>query len=221
MATDCYSLVRATSVRVTQLDECGELGDEFAVSEGWIEARITAEYEAGDEFIQKNANGDLCINERAPDALKRLNVEVDWCVVDPDIISLITGADLELDGADAVGFRRTTGINQNNFALELWAKQTGGACGPTGQCYGYYLVPFITGATLGDVTFGNAAFTFTTTGYTVAGAGWGVGPYDVIGDPAGPLDVEIGADQIELLRTTCVAPPAAVCGVQALSPTSP
>jgi hypothetical protein len=186
------------------------------VSEGWIEARVTAEYETGDEFIVKNANGDLCINERSPDALKRLNVAVDWCIIDPDIISLITGADLELDGTDAVGFRRHTGINESNWALELWAKKAGGACGPDGQCYGYYLVPFITGATLGDVTFGNAAFTFTTTGYTQIGSGWGVGPWYVIGDPAAPLDVAIGADQVDLLRDTCVAPPAAVCGTQTI-----
>ena len=224
MPTECFSLVRATNVRVTQLDDCGAVEEGtglYVVTDGWIEARITAEYETGDEFIQKNANGDLCINERSPDALKRLNVEVDFCVMDPDIINLITGADLEMDGSDAVGFRRKTGINTNNFALELWAKKSGGACEAGGQCYGYYLVPWITGATLGDLVFGNQVTTFTTMGYTQAGSGWDVGPWDVIGDPAAPLDDPIEADQVELLRDTCVAPPDASCGSQTIpSPTS-
>ena len=216
MATTCLNLVRGTSARITQLDECGDVGTVFAVTDGWIEAAVTAEYEAGDEFIQKNANGDLCVNERSPDALKRLSVNLNFCVEDPDIISLITGADLEVDTPDTVGFRRKVGINETTFALELWLKIAGGSCGEGGQCYGYYLLPFLTGGTLGDLTFGNQVITFSTTAYTQAGSGWGVGPWNVIGEPAAPLDVAIAADQIELLRQTCVAPPVSACGRQTI-----
>lgn len=216
MPTECLSLVRGTNARITQLDDCGEIGTAFVVTDGWIEASVTAEYESGDEFIQKNANGDLCINERSPDALKRLSVDINWCVEDPDIISLVTGADLELDTPDTVGFRRKTGTNESAFALEIWLKKAGGACGPTGQCYGYYLLPFLTGGTLGDLAFGNQVITFSTTAYTQANAGWGVGPWNVIGSPAAPLDVAIAADQIELLRSTCVAPPVSACGRQVI-----
>lgn len=222
MPTQCYTTVRGKAVRVTQLDECGAVADLFVVSDGFISVTLTAEIESGDEFIQKNANGALCVNERSPDELKRLNVNVDWCQVDPDIISLITGFPVELDGTDAVGFRVETGQNNEKWALEVWTGLSGDQCAEEGACFGYILVPFVAGAQFGDIVVENAAATFTTTGYTEANSQWGLGPWDVIGDPAAPLDVAIAANQIALLRKTCVAPPTAVCGSQAVpSPSSP
>ena len=58
---------------------------------------------------------------------------------------------------------------------------------------------------------------FQTIAYTLGGSGWGVGPYDVIGSPAGPLDVAISATQHRLVRTTTVAPPASACGSSIVS----
>jgi hypothetical protein len=218
MATQCFSVVRGKRVRVTELDTCGTpvTGSSFAVSEGFISVALTSELEDGDEYIQKNADGKLCINERAPDSLKRLNVTIDWCNVDPDIISLITGYPQELDGSDAVGFRIQEGEADTNWALEVWTGLSNQNC-DDGVQYGYLLLPFLTGATLGDITIENAAATFQTTGYTQGNSAWGVGPYDVIGSPAGPLDVAIDPVDHALIRLTDVAPPAAVCGSQILT----
>jgi hypothetical protein len=221
MATECFTPVRGKIVRVTQLDECGEVGTSYVVSDGFITVSMTAENETGDEFIQKNANGALCVNERSPDSLKRLNVTVDWCLVDPDLISIITGYPLELDGTspgdDVVGFRWVEGEVNASWALEVWTGLANAACAEGEVCYGYLLVPFITGSQLSGVTVENAAATFQTTGYTQSNSGWGVGPWDVIHDPAAPLDEAIAADEHALLRTTCVAPPVSVCGAQVVS----
>lgn len=218
MATRCFSVVRGKRVRVTELDACGVpvTGGSFVVSEGFIQVALTSELEDGDEYIQKNADGKLCINERAPDALKRLSVTVDWCQVDPDIISLITGYPVELDGSDSVGFRIQEGEADKRWALEVWTGLGGASCNGGSVEYGYMLLPHITGSTLGDITIENANATFQTTGYTEGGSGWGVGPYNVIGSPAGPLDVPISAVDHALIRVTEVAPPDAVCGAQVL-----
>ena len=218
MATHCFATVRGKAVRVTSLDECGAVPasptGRFVASDGFVSVTLSSELETGDEFIVKNANGALCVNERSPDTLKRLNVEVVWCQVDPDLFALITGYPVELDGTDAVGFRVQEGNAETNWALEVWTGLAGSdACaGGGGACYGYLLVPFITGATLGDLTIENAAANFTTTGYTKVGSGWGAGPFDVIGDPATGLEDPIGATDLALLRETCVAPPASACG---------
>lgn len=219
MATQCFKPLRGKRVRVTELDVCGVpvTGNSFVVSEGFVTVALTSELEEGDEYIQKNADGKLCINERAPDALKRLTVTVDWCEVDPDIVNLITGYPTELDGADTVGFRIQSGEADTRWGLEVWTGLAGAACDDGSVEYGYLLVPYITGSTIGDYSIGNEVVNMQTTGYTVDGSGWGVGPYDVIGSPAGPLDVAMGSTDHALLRTTTVAPPAASCGAQVIS----
>ena len=209
MPTQCFSVVRGKRVRVTELDVCGipVTGGTFVVSDGFIQVAITSELEDGDEYLQKNADGKLCINERAPDNLKRLNVTIDWCRVDPDIINLITGYPQELDGEDAVGFRIQEGEADTNWALEVWTGLGGADCIDGDVQYGYLLLPLVTGATLGDITIENGAATFQTTGYTQGGSGWDVGPYDVICSPPRPLDVPIDTIDHGLIRTTVVPPP--------------
>lgn len=224
MPTECFTPIRGRRVRVTELDECGQidLAGAFVVSEGFITVTLSAQNETGDEYVQKNAHGALCVNERNPDVLKRLNVSVDWCQVDPDVINLITGFPVELDGSDPVGFRIAEGPYTARFAMEVWTDLAGNVCDEDGnKCYGYVLLPLITGAAIaGDVVFQNQNATFQTAGYTEGHSGWGVGPWNVIGSPAGPLDQAIADDEHALIRTTCVAPPAAVCGAQAI-PGSP
>lgn len=216
--TECFTPIRGRKVRVTELDECGnvDLDGQFVVSEGFITVTLSFENESGDEYIQKNAAGKLCVNERNPDALKRLNAEVDWCQVDPDMVSLITGFPVELSELDAVGFRIKEGEYETRWGLEVWTDLAGNVCDEAGnRCYGYLLIPLITGAAIsGDITVENSNLTFQTMGYTEGNSGWGVGPWDVIGTPAGPLDEAMAADEHALIRTTCVAPPAAVCGAQ-------
>lgn len=218
MTTQCFNVVRGRRVRITQLDTCGIPvsggAGAFVVSSGFIQVTLAPDTEKGDEYVQKNANGDLCVNERAQDMLKRLAVTIDWCQVDPDIINLITGFPLETSGLNTVGFRIQEGRFNTRWALELWVGLGDEDCSTSG--YGYVLVPRITGATLGDVKVENSVVSFQTAGYTEKNPGWGVGPFNVIGSPATPLTVPMGATQHALIRTTTVAPPAAACGRQVL-----
>jgi len=210
MGTEILRPIRGVRARITSLDECGCLEEDssYVVTEGYIKVEFTPENEAGDEIIQKNADGALCINEKSQDSLKRVGVSIDWCEVNPDIINLITGFPVELDDTDVVGFRLKTGIFDTNWALEIWQRLAGAACGEEGACYAYWLLPYLTGASLTNMgPVQNGVTSFTTSGYTVVPACWDVGPYDVIGDPAGPLDVAIGDDELLLFRKTCVAPP--------------
>lgn len=223
-----FSVVRGKRVRVTELDSCGVpvwSTGQYVVSEGMIQVVLSSVLEAGDEYIQKNADGRLCINERAPDNLKRLNVTIDWCDVCPDLVTLITGYPQEMDGDEPVGFRVQEGLADKRWALELWTGLGGNKCGPDGEQFGYLLVPNITGSTLGDITVANAATTFQSMGYTEGFSGWGVGPFDVIGTEGSetPLDVPIGDSDHALLRLTSVPPPEAACEPENIpeEPTSP
>lgn len=231
MATNCYSVVRGKRVRVTALDACGAApaamtADSLVTSDGFISVQYSPDYEEGDELIQKNADGVLCINDRACDEFKRVMVTISFCNVDPALFSLITGQDVEVDGAgDNVGFRIAEGVTCSNFAFELWSGVGSTDCDVNGnQEYGYFLLPFVKNGTLRDFTVENGPTTFEVQGWTESGSQWDTGPYNVVRSGAGntpsALEDPISALDHLLVRSTTVAPPAAVCGFQAM-PSAP
>lgn len=127
MAANCYSIVRGKRVRVTRLNACGvypvpTTANSLVTSSGFVSVQYSLDYEEGDEHIQKNANGDLCINDKSCDQFKRVMVTMSFCEVDPDLFSLVTGNTVEVDGSGVdVGFRVSEGVTCSNFAFELWS----------------------------------------------------------------------------------------------------
>lgn len=92
-----------------------------------------------------------------------------------------------------------------------------------GQTYGYLLVPHLKNGRLNDWTIENGVTTFEVEAWTSGQVGWLKGPYNVVASGAAgvpsELDDAILANDHVLMRTTTVAPPAAVCGYQALPAT--
>ena len=227
MVTKCFTVVRGKRLRITRLDECGNppaaaAEDSFVVTKGFVTAELTAVVSDGTDIEQMNANGDLCVSDRSRDQFRRWDLSLEFCEVDPSILEMITNVTLEEDwNADVVGIRQPEGSSVDSFALELWTGVPGTDCLPGEDAtYGYMLVPFVIGNTLGDITIENGATTFTATAHTKGGGGWGVGPFDVVSTDgvggAGPLEVAIAAGEHLVLRTTTIAPPDAVCGSQAM-----
>lgn len=224
MPTVCFTPIQGERIRVTELDECGNVpeGALSVVSDGFVTVNLSAELEAGDEFIVKNAAGRLCINQKDQDTLKRLNVDIDWCQVDPLIYNLMSGFptvhDGDSPGDDIVGFRITEAKLDTKVAVELWTNLSGDACGEEGdQCWGYILLPYMTGFGLGDFTIENGPVTFASSGgYTQGNSGWGVGPYDdVVGmaaESCTALTTAFQPDEHAEIRVTCCPPPTPGCG---------
>lgn len=223
MATRSMKVVRGKRIRVTKVGACGEppaYGDpcSYVVTSGFVTATLSAEIEEGEELTQLTADGDLCINDQSPHNFKRWTVELELCDVDPDLVSLLTKVTLETDAnGDVVGYRSLEGKIDQNFAFELWSGIADQDCSD-GEEYGYFLLPFVKGGTLGDIAIENGVTTFTiANAFTQKGSQWGVGPYDVVpdgsGDPA-PLAVAIQDDEHHLQRLTTVAPPAVTDGCQ-------
>lgn len=212
-----FNIVRGRVMRVTLLDDCCSVYEdsppacEVVVSDGIISAAMTAEIEAGESIRDRNWAGALCAVDRTPDSFLFWNLEITFCNVNPALISLMTGSPLELDGSTAVGFRTVEGQSTQNVAIEFWTGTTPVACAPgEDPTLGYHLFPCVSGGRVGDYTVENGRADFIVSGaFTKSGSGWGVGPYDVIDNPAAPLDVAIQDDEHSLLRTTTVAAPTA------------
>ena len=199
--TKCLSLVKGRRIRVTKLDACGRpiYGDNsHVVSKGFISVGFTANTSESDEINVTNAAGEVCVFEAAVTSLTGYGLEVQFCEVDPELFSLVTGQPVvkAADGTTVIGFDVDTKIDlsNSNFALELWAGSPAtDACsnpGATGA-YGYLLLPFLKGGILGDFTVENGAITFTLTGAnTSEGNAWGVGPYPVMLGAGGTAEVQ-------------------------------
>src|SRR5687768_8542909 len=228
-ATKCLSLVKGRRIRVTSLDSCGRpiYGDDSqVVSKGFISVGFTANTTESDEINVTNAAGEVCVYEAAVTSLVGYGIEVAFCEVDPELFALVTGQPVVFaaDGTTVIGFDVDTkiGLENSNFALELWAgAPTGDSCAEGAQgSYGYLLLPFLTGGILGDFTVENDSVTFTLTGAnTKEGNSWGVGPYNVmLGGSSTPAPMATPVSTSTALRTMIVdvAPPQDECGARPL-----
>jgi len=231
MATKCASLTRGKMIRITKLDTCGNVVTGAAstlVAKAFISATITPNYLDPEEITQADANGDLCIDDRSPVALRWVDIELNVCTMDPDMINLITGDPIVLDDAtptpNKVGFRLDTALDGSaNFGLEIWSGVSGSACAVGGFTpYGYWLFPWVKDAQWNEWTIENGTLTFTWTLRAVIGSGWGVGPYlNVRRDATVPATLEalltpIGPTQVMHFEISTAPLPTPACGAVAL-----
>lgn len=224
MPTVCSTFAQLHRVRVTLLDSCGrpvEGPASTVVSEGIVTVNAETEKEDGDELLQKNGAGKLCVNKRSDDQFKRANITITFCEVDPALFSLVTGMPLEVDyEGDAVGYAWEENNDASHFALEAWVGVGDEDCAAGDLPYGYLLFPHLTNGYASGMELGNTAITFELTAWSKRGNGWGVGPYDVLNDgespgvPA-PLPSATGDKHFRQFLTT-LAPPDATCGATAL-----
>lgn len=231
MASDCFSLLRFAAARVTKLTNCGAIVlsscSTAATVGGIITVAMTREVVERQDYTTLDGDGNICIPDTKAEILKWIPVEITFCKVDPEMLNIMTAEPLVLNDATsplAVGWRTQQGSASNSFfAFEGWVRVSGADC-PEGQPqYGYFLLPFVKEAVIGDVTFENAAATFTVNGIAVIGSAWSTGPYNIrtilsgpdMGEPA-PLLTAIGALDFRHLQLTTLPPPLNGCGCTVL-----
>lgn len=228
MASTKFALVRGRALRVTKLDGCGSVAlgaRSVVITEGFISVGLTANNEEGETISVTNAAGNICILDEPAPKFTGYSIEVAFCGVDPELFSLMTGQPivLDADGILAIGLQVNSDVNVNDsgFAIEMWSNVPVAACDETGGAsFGYLLIPFVKGGTLGDVTIENGAINFTLSGASSKdGNAWGVGPYDVVRDETGaesPLLIALSSKNHLHLQLTTVPPPEFTEGADAL-----
>ena len=105
----CLGSARVCALRVVRLDSnCSIVkgANNAVVSTAIVRLQATPEYDTGDEFIQKNGCGDICLYIKNLDKLKRMNLTLDLCTRDMELIELLTGASLYTDAGDVIGVAR-------------------------------------------------------------------------------------------------------------------
>jgi hypothetical protein len=132
----------------------------------------TPEYEAGQEYTQKDGCGALCVNFRDGDVLKRMTLELELCTRDIELISLLTGATIHYDDSETpapIGFSRRPGSagSPPKVAVEVWTRNVSSA----GLCTVTTTAPYTrviwpaAEFTLGEQAFANEVATVRLTGF--------------------------------------------------------
>lgn len=233
MASYCFKPIRVPKVRATLLDICGApaTGDDgtcaSVTTKGIITIEQTAELADMDDFYEKNADGEFCVQATTPEILKWYNLTLTFCLVDPELVYLLTKQALVLSNAPtpvAIGNDSAEGDIANvNFAFEAWTRLANQSDCGSGVKYGYVLWPWVVQGKMGDVTFQNGTANFVVTARTSRDSLWGVGPYTVMKSEATatldnpmPLYTAIGSATHRRMIVTGLTPPVDSCGCTAI-----
>lgn len=208
-------------MRLIKLDVCGNpvtgASSAVIVSNGFVSIAPSPQYQDGEEHTQRRADGTLCVYQKDPSELTRVDITTNFCVLDPDAIVVISGERLLTTGsATGTGVAYGEGVLTARHSLEVWQPVTGaGACDASGnQQYVYWAFMNAGNTKIQDMTFENAPFQFTTLVETKA-----VGPLWLSRSGAATW---LGANTVQtgehfLHNITTAAPPTPTCGAVLLS----
>lgn len=221
----CAAPIKGTRMRVVKLDTCGVpvtgASSLVIVTKGFIKVEQEPQYEDGEEFFERNADGEACINQKDDPVLKRFGLTVDMCEIDPTAAAYILSARDIVSGSPSsgYGFIVSEGQPTNRFSLEVWQRVAGsGACDATGsQRYIYHAWPNVGSTKVGGYSIENGRSTLQYVSETRgASTQWGYGPGTGTKWLPSTAAVATGLEHW-LFGITTTAPPAVGCGGQALS----
>ncbi len=218
----CATPIKGTALRVVALDTCGNpitgTGSLVVVSSGFVSVEMEPEYEDGEEFFERTADGIACVNQIDPPSLKRMNLTIQLCEVNVSAVAFMTSARELTVGTPTTGtgFAVAEGEPVNRFSLEVWQRVAGsGACDPSGaQRFIYHAWPNVGNTRFGSYTVENGRSTLEITAETQAASatpiiGWLDGPGT--GTSWLPVGVTAEDDEHWLWNVTTTAPPTAQC----------
>lgn len=179
---DYASSILGLAVRVTRLTASGTTASGASASyiqKAFIRTAFTPEYEAGDEITEKNAAGEVCVTFKAPDTLKRVNLEIAICKPDPEFTEMVAGGTLLSSGGQSVGYAAPlTGVDANPYgnSLEVWSYAIiDGKPAPTNPFW-RFVFPYVKLRPSGERAMENGLMANTFEGEGLGNAAWGNGP---------------------------------------------
>jgi hypothetical protein len=168
------------AIRVSRLTPSGAIAtgaNASYVTSKFVSLSFTPEFEAGDEFTQKAADGSVCSSLKAPDTLKRVNISIALCDPDPEFTEIIAGGTLltEVDGADTktVGWKAPlVGVDAtpNGVAIEVWSKAVAGGKVSGINRYFHWIFPYAQMHISGDRVIENGMMATNFEGWAVGNA---------------------------------------------------
>lgn len=212
----CFSSAKLCVLRVARLNSacaCVSGATNGAVTSGIIRLQATPEYDTGQEYLLKNGCGDICVNFRDCDRLKRLNLSMELCTRDMELLEILTGGSIYTSTGTTVGFSRrgTADTCPSPVFLEIWTR----AIDATGTCvtptYKWWRVVYPKATfTLGESSFENGVATVQLTGFAEPN------PLIAADGCWNDITLTLDTDSPEHFFLQSSEPPTAVCGYTAV-----
>jgi hypothetical protein len=208
-------------LRIVKSDVCGVpvTGTPSIVvtTKGFVQVQMEPQYEDGEEFFERTADGTPCVNQKDAPTLKRMQLTVDLCEVDPIAAQVAAGfrlLDTVTPPVTGTGFTVAEGTPTAKFSMEVWQQVAGsGACDASGlQRYIYNAWPHVGNLQMGSYTIENGRSTLQFIAETFgASTLWGRGPSTTKWMPTGTHNNVTALDHW-VWNITTTAPPTALCG---------
>jgi hypothetical protein len=182
MAQDNASSVAGMAIRLTRLDADGGLTSGASasyVTKKFVSLGFTPEYETGDEFTTKAADGTVCASWKAPDTLKRVTLSIALCDPDPEFTQMIAGGTLLSSGGKSVGWQApSVGIDAtpNGVAIEVWSIANVGGRQASVNPYWHWVFPYAQMHFAGERAIQNDLMASSFEGWAVGNTGFADGP---------------------------------------------
>jgi hypothetical protein len=215
-ASTCATPIKGTHLRIVALDTCGVpvtgASGTVVTTKGFVQVEMEPDYEDGEEFFERTADGTPCVNQKDDPTLKRMKLTIDFCEVNVLGTSYILDARTLTTGSPATGtgFAVAEGNPVNRYSLEVWQEVAGsGSCDASGnQRYIYNAWPNVGASQLGSYTVENGRSTMQVVSETKgAAATWA----SVLGGDWLPAGETVLDDEHWVWNVTTVAPPSAAC----------
>lgn len=182
MAQSYAASVQGAAIRVTRLNANGTTATGASASyilNSFIRVSFTPEYEEGDEITEKTADGSVCVTYKAPDTLKRVNLELAICNPDPEFTELTSGGLLLTSAGQSVGWAApATGVDAtpNGVALDVWSYAVANGTRAGTNPYFRWVFPYVQLRPTGERVIENGLMANTFEGFGVGNSGYGDGP---------------------------------------------
>ena len=212
----CATPIKGTHLRIIELDACGVPvtgeGGLVVVTKGFVSVEMEPDYEDGEEFFERTADGTACVNQKDDPTLKRLALTIQMCEVNVSGMSYIMSARELMSGSPTTGtgFAVAEGNPTNRYSLEVWQEVAGsGACDADGnQRYIYNAWPNVGATQIGSYTIENGRSTLEVTSETrAASATWDT----LVGEDWLPAGESVLTDEHWVWNVTTEAPPTIAC----------
>lgn len=126
MSSTCITSVDFCAIRIAQLTEAGRpipSATTGYVSDAPISLGVSITTESGDDLTLENGCGTIMATLQTPDQIKGVDLDLNLCQLDAELIHLMTGAPLFTSGSDAVGLQiASVGSSPAPICFEGWSK---------------------------------------------------------------------------------------------------
>lgn len=171
-ARDGASSIQGNLLRATKLTDSGQIDSLWPVlvTNGFITASFSPEFEDGEEINQKAADGSVCVSYKGDDSLTRLTFNLSVCSPEPEQTAMFAGGSALDDGEGAIIGYSSPAVGstiKNPVAIEIWSTANVNGKPAADYPYFHWVFPYVKMRFDGSREFSNGLLAWEFSGQAI------------------------------------------------------